>query len=185
MYLCNTHACLPRSRHTLRFPSRGGGISYPLVLPCKYCSVPSSRCSPSACVPHSRPSSGVIWAPLTGRRGLWLHLFVWLRGIVFSISRSVLLAQCYFPLMNIALEGGVMFPRFFRFHQVIPLLLGCRRHRSHFSFMSQRRVNRACGKQVTSWFTIFVMGLLVRSIPVGKAVSYLFNAKSSIYICQL
>ncbi|KAJ7045656.1 hypothetical protein C8F04DRAFT_443967 [Mycena alexandri] len=62
--------------------------------------------------------------------------------------------------------GGVIFPKFFRFHQVIPLVLGRRRHRSHFSFMSERRKASACGKHCGPWFTIFIMGLLVRSLPV-------------------
>ncbi|KAJ7801282.1 hypothetical protein B0H14DRAFT_2615489 [Mycena olivaceomarginata] len=59
--------------------------------------------------------------------------------------------------------AGLIFPTIFRYHLVGPLILGRRRHRSHFSFMSNRRMNRVCGK---SCWTIFVMGFQARSLPV-------------------
>ncbi|KAJ7477879.1 hypothetical protein B0H11DRAFT_1917038 [Mycena galericulata] len=39
-----------------------------------------------------------------------------------------------------------------------------RRHRSHFSFMSQRRLERTCGKHR---FTIFILGVHHRSLPMA------------------
>ncbi|KAJ7878243.1 hypothetical protein B0H13DRAFT_1892792 [Mycena leptocephala] len=48
--------------------------------------------------------------------------------------------------------ASILFPRFFRYHLIIPLILGHRRHRSHFPFISQRRSNRACGKSLPFLF---------------------------------
>ncbi|KAJ7772497.1 hypothetical protein B0H14DRAFT_3590062 [Mycena olivaceomarginata] len=59
--------------------------------------------------------------------------------------------------------ASLIFPRTLRYHLVIPLILGRRRHRSHFSFMSNRRLNRVVGKL---HFTVFIMGFRSRSFPV-------------------
>ncbi|KAJ6595272.1 hypothetical protein B0H10DRAFT_1960549 [Mycena sp. CBHHK59/15] len=69
--------------------------------------------------------------------------------------------------------ASVRFPRVFRYHLVIPLILGCRRHHSHFSFMSQCRLKALCGKtdegpsdDSQSTFTIFILGIINDSISV-------------------
>ncbi|KAF7366096.1 hypothetical protein MVEN_00486000 [Mycena venus] len=59
--------------------------------------------------------------------------------------------------------ASLIFPHTLRYHLVIPSILGQRRHRSHFSFMSNRRLNRVCGKLC---FTVFIMGFRSRSFPV-------------------
>ncbi|KAJ7749861.1 hypothetical protein B0H14DRAFT_3603375 [Mycena olivaceomarginata] len=50
----------------------------------------------------------------------------------------------------------IFFPRFFRYHLIVPLILGRPRHRSHFSFISQRRAKPAYRE---SEFSIFILGL--------------------------
>ncbi|KAJ7044401.1 hypothetical protein C8F04DRAFT_1174834 [Mycena alexandri] len=80
----------------------------------------------------------------------------------------------YHSGIGLIFAGTLLFPRFFRFHLVVPMMLGVRRHRSHFSFMSQRRLNQICGKPkppfTLFWdfkptFTIFVTGFGSRSLP--------------------
>jgi hypothetical protein len=51
--------------------------------------------------------------------------------------------------------ASLLFPDFFRYHLIPMLLCGRRRHRSHFSFMSFRRLR----KVTPSSFTLFVLGL--------------------------
>jgi hypothetical protein len=72
----------------------------------------------------------------------------------------------YFTDRLIGLPASMIFPQFFRYHLAVPLILGRRRHRSHFSFKSQRRLHRVCVKSV---FTIFVLGLNHRSLPLRKS----------------
>ncbi|KAJ6521274.1 hypothetical protein DFH09DRAFT_527786 [Mycena vulgaris] len=58
------------------------------------------------------------------------------------------------------------FPVFFRYHLILPLILGRCRHRSHFFFMSQHRLGRACGRlQFKQCFTTFGLGASHKSIP--------------------
>ncbi|KAJ7833966.1 hypothetical protein B0H14DRAFT_2591173 [Mycena olivaceomarginata] len=66
--------------------------------------------------------------------------------------------------------ASILFPRFFRYHVIIAALLGQRRHRSHFSFMSRRRMDQICGNG-QQWYTVFVMGLKSRSLPVQAGPS--------------
>ncbi|KAJ7088224.1 hypothetical protein C8R43DRAFT_298081 [Mycena crocata] len=74
-------------------------------------------------------------------------------------------AYFYFSFTSVcallAIATG-LFPRFFRYHLTLTLLLERRRHRSHFSFMSQRRINALCG---TGGFTVFIIGLASCSLP--------------------
>ncbi|KAJ7807655.1 hypothetical protein B0H14DRAFT_3763952 [Mycena olivaceomarginata] len=71
----------------------------------------------------------------------------------------------YFSLYTAALLllfAGMTFPNFFQYgHMVAPFILG-RRHRSHFSFMSDRRKRALCGPPQ---FMVFVLGSSHRSIP--------------------
>jgi hypothetical protein len=72
-----------------------------------------------------------------------------------------------YPLMSPCIEASLIFHRTLRFDLVIPLIWGQRRHRSNFSFMSNRRLNRVCGKLC---FTVFIMGFRSRSLPVGTCI---------------
>jgi hypothetical protein len=74
-----------------------------------------------------------------------------------------------FPALRIEFTADILFPHFFRYRLILYLILGRRRHRSHFSFMSQRRLNSTCGR---SHFTIFVLGASHRSLPVGKDIIF-------------
>jgi hypothetical protein len=74
--------------------------------------------------------------------------------------------------------AGITFPRFFRYHLILPLIMGRRRHRSHFSFMSQRRLDRTCGKRQ---FTIFVVGASHRPLPIGEQLIFIYLLGSISY----
>ncbi|KAF7372114.1 Transposase-like protein [Mycena venus] len=95
---------------------------------------------------------------LGDRLGIYTHEFpfdLWYTLIYFAFCEGL-------SLLSI---GWVLFPQIFRFHQFVPLILGVRRHRSHFSFMSQRRRNQVLRKSKPI-FTIFVMGFRSRSLPI-------------------
>lgn len=79
--------------------------------------------------------------------------------------------------------AAMSFPRFFRYNLVVHLIFPRRRHRSHWSFMSMRRLRAICGKSSPppeSPFQIFVLGLFhkLKSIPVSVTKS---TAAADIY----
>jgi hypothetical protein len=60
--------------------------------------------------------------------------------------------------------GQTLFPEFFQYKTVPVLWQRRRRRRSHFSFMAQRRMKKIKSVQP---YTVFVLGVGSRSIPIG------------------
>ncbi|KAJ7162387.1 hypothetical protein C8R46DRAFT_1353332 [Mycena filopes] len=71
--------------------------------------------------------------------------------LFFAIGYFVLSATS-----GLMFGATLFFPRVFRYHVIIRALLNQHRHRSHYSFMSQRRMKREFGRPS---FTIFILGV--------------------------
>ncbi|KAJ7875901.1 hypothetical protein B0H14DRAFT_2568497 [Mycena olivaceomarginata] len=105
---------------------------------------------------------------VTGLLGLF-YCRSWVKA---SSWHDVICASIYFSTSTgsaLIFVASMLFPRFFRYHVVVAAFLGQRRHRSHFSFMSQRRMDQIYGNG-QQWYTIFVIGLKSRSLPVLYAL---------------
>ncbi|KAJ7235766.1 hypothetical protein C8J57DRAFT_1248144 [Mycena rebaudengoi] len=95
---------------------------------------------------------------LGDRLGIYTHespFALWYTMIYFAFCEGL-------SLLSI---GWMLFPHIFRFHQFLQLIFGVRRHRSHFTFMSQRRINQLFWRPEPI-FTIFVTGFRSRSLPI-------------------
>ncbi|KAJ6548481.1 hypothetical protein B0H19DRAFT_1074342 [Mycena capillaripes] len=70
--------------------------------------------------------------------------------LIFTIGYFII-----FVASGLMFGASLFFPHLFRYHVVFTALLDQRQHRSHYSFMSQRRMKTVFGPLP---FTIFIMG---------------------------
>jgi hypothetical protein len=136
--------------------------SRPILLPISHWPV-TPRCTEKFCEEPSQNYKYCICAQCL----LNLHIFhIWCR-LNFALQWYVIYLnpQDYF-LMQVV-PASLLFPRFFRYHLMVTLLVERRCHCSHFSFMSEHRRNQIC-KPENPRMTIFILGILSRSLPVHK-----------------
>ncbi|KAJ6629794.1 hypothetical protein B0H10DRAFT_2184143 [Mycena sp. CBHHK59/15] len=100
-------------------------------------------------------------------------------------------AITYFSICGgsgLVLFAAVLFPRFSHFHLIPALFIGRCCHHSHFSFMSQRRMNQIFPKDgrcqpqpQRPGYTIFILGLISRSVPIEEPdLTEIFEAVADI-----
>jgi hypothetical protein len=78
----------------------------------------------------------------------WISLILWDTSLFFLAQRRCSLV-CRLNLCGLfinVISASLLLPRVYRYHLIPYFILGRRRHRSHFSFMSYRRKKRVCGR---------------------------------------